>query len=258
MSILFSDLDNTLIYSHHRQIGKSKIVVEHLEGKEQSFMTRFAYDFFSTAFWLSIIPVTTRTEQQYKRIECTSSLRIKYAIVCNGGKLLVDGKEDKEWSYETYIRTRDHYDSLEDATERLSVLCKKNIVHRPEKYMTYVKCCDPESVYEALISQVDPERVNIQKDERKVYLFANGITKGSAVERFRKKMKTGVVFAAGDSFMDISMLNKADYAFASPDIYEYVTSRNKIKIERDLLSDGICKYMCEMNNEQKRRSVDYD
>ena len=66
MSVFFTDLDNTMIYSHHREIGKPKIVVEHLDGREQSFMTEFAYDFLLSADWLDIVPVTTRTKQQYE------------------------------------------------------------------------------------------------------------------------------------------------------------------------------------------------
>ena len=55
MSVLFSDLDNTMIFSHHREIGNKKIVVEHLDGREQSFMTEFTYDFFTKADWLNIV-----------------------------------------------------------------------------------------------------------------------------------------------------------------------------------------------------------
>ena len=36
----FCDLDHTLIYSHRVALGEEKVVVEYLNGKEQSFMTR--------------------------------------------------------------------------------------------------------------------------------------------------------------------------------------------------------------------------
>ena len=155
MSIFFTDLDNTMIYSHHRGIGKPKIVVEHLDGKEQSFMTEFSYDFLSSADWLEIVPVTTRTKQQYDRIECSEKLRFKYAIVCNGGKLLVDGQEDLEWSDKTDVLVRENYESLEQATELLSKLCHSETMHRPEKYMSYVKCFDPESVYAEFVKAAE-------------------------------------------------------------------------------------------------------
>lgn len=246
MSILFTDLDNTMIYSYHREISNPKVVVEHLDGREQSFMTEFTYDFLDTAEWLNVIPVTTRTEQQYKRIEFSERICFKYAIVCNGGKLLVDGKEDEEWSYMTHILTQHNYDCLKHATELMSYLCKNETIHRPEKYMCYVKCSDPKRVYMELIKVVDSNKVNVQRDGRKVYIFANGITKGSAIERFTKNRNSETILAAGDNLMDVSMLNIADIAFANQDVYDLITCSKKIKIEGAPFSDGICKSINEM------------
>ena len=251
MSILFTDLDNTMIYSHHREIGKPKIVVEHLEGREQSFMTEFAYDFLSSAEWLTVIPITTRTEQQYRRIECCQKLRFKYAILCNGGKLLVDGKEDLEWSRDTDTIARDYYGSMEYAAELLSRLCGNETVHRPEKYMSYMKCNDPERIYTELNRLTDPNRVNVQRDGRKVYLFAKGITKGNAVKRFMDNRTPEITIAAGDNMMDVSMLNRVDIAFANRNIFDSVTCRDKVKIEDNPFSDGICKSISEMRKKGK-------
>ena len=246
MSIFFTDLDNTMIYSHHREIVKPKIVVEHLDGKEQSFMTEFAYDFLSSTDWLEVVPVTTRTKQQYDRIECSERLRFKYAIVCNGGKLLVDGKEDLEWSGKTDALVRDNYESLEKTTELLSEICCSEIIHRPERYMSYVKCSDPEGVYKEISKSLDPNRVNVQRDGRKVYLFANGISKGEAIERFIRKRKAGTILSAGDNLMDVSMLNNADFAFVNKTITDLITCKNRITIEETPFSDGICRCIAEM------------
>ncbi|MCR5204168.1 MAG: HAD hydrolase family protein [Lachnospiraceae bacterium] len=249
MSIFFTDLDNTMIYSHHRGIDKPKIVVEHLNGREQSFMTQFTYDFLCSANWLTIVPVSTRTEHQYRRIECVERLRFKYAIVCNGGKLLIDGKEDKEWSLQTDVLADESYDSLEHATELLAQLLPAEVIHRPEKYMSYAKCDDPESVYEKLRDIIDLNKVNVQRDGRKVYIFANGISKGKAIERFKQKTGFENIIVAGDNFMDVSMLNKADYAFVHKDIYNKVECRNKHVIGEDLMSDEICEYLKKMKIE---------
>ena len=246
MSIFFTDLDNTMIYSHHREIGKPKIVVEYLDGREQSFMTEFAYDFLLSADWLDVVPVTTRTKQQYDRIECSEKLRFKYAIVCNGGKLLVDGQEDLEWSDKTDVLVRDNYESLEQATELLSKLCHSETMHRPEKYMSYVKCFDPESVYKEISKSLDPNKVNVQKDGRKVYLFANGISKGEAIKRFIRRRKAETILSAGDNLMDVSMLNNADFAFVNRTISDLITCKNRITIEEMPFSDGICRNIADM------------
>lgn len=246
MSIFFTDLDNTIIYSHHREIVKPRIVVEHLDSREQSFMTEFAYDFLLSADWLEVVPVTTRTKQQYDRIECSEKLRFKNAIVCNGGKLLIDGKEDLEWSDKTDFFVRDNYESLEQATELLSELCSSETIHRPERYMSYVKCSDPEGVYNEISKSLDSNKVSAQRDGRKVYLFANGISKGEAVRRFMRKRKAETILSAGDNLMDVSMLNNADFAFVNKAIADLIICKNIITIEETPFSDGICRCITEM------------
>lgn len=49
---------------------------------------------------MTIIPTSTRTEEQYKRIELDIGI-VPYALVCNGGVLLVNGKRDREWYLES-------------------------------------------------------------------------------------------------------------------------------------------------------------
>lgn len=246
MCLFFTDLDNTMIYSHHKDIGNTKIVVEYLHGNEQSFMTEYTYVFLSSAIWLTVVPVSTRSEQQYRRIERCAKLHFKYAILCNGGKLLVDGKECAEWSRETDAIARDCYDSLDNATQLLSQLCPDANIQRTERYMSYAKCDDPELVSLELSSLVDRDKVNIQRDDRKVYLFANGINKGKAIERFTRSRGNETVIAAGDNLMDVSMLNFADISFANQEIFDVISSKNKIKIEEFPFSDGICKSLNEM------------
>ena len=143
--------------------------------------------------------------------------------------MLVDGKEDLEWSDKTDILIRENYECLEHATELLSKLCRSEAIHRPEKYMSYAKCSDPEGVYAEINNSVDLNMVNVQRDGRKVYLFANGISKGEAVERFMLKRRNETILSAGDNLMDISMLKKANLAFVNKAI-----------------TDLICRYIAEM------------
>lgn len=248
MSILFTDLDNTLIYSHNRELSEPKLVIEHLDGREQSFMTQFTYDFLSSADWLSIVPVTTRTVKQYTRIECVKKFFNKYAIVCNGGKLLVDGVEDEEWSKETQILAQDSYDCLEDAVNKLSFLCKDETLHRPEKYMCYTKLRhhDPQEVCDELSKQVDLSKVDLHVVGKKFYILANAITKGNAIKRFMKRREKETTLSAGDGILDISMLDVADFAFPGSEIFEMVSNKNRLRSEESVMSDGICKELCDM------------
>ncbi len=246
MSILFTDLDNTLIYSHRREIGEDKIAIEHLGERKQSYMTRFTFDFLMTCKWLNVIPVTARTEKQFNRLEFPDGFGIRYAIVCNGGKLLIDNKEDMKWTNETNEITRVSYDSLDDATNLLERVCGNVDVHKPEAYMRYAKCSDPETVYATLSKMVDAERVTIQRDDRKIYLFASAVTKGNAIKRFMKAYGQDIVVAAGDGMSDISMLEKADYAFPGKDIYKMIKNKNKIRINEKVISDVMFSHINEM------------
>ena len=113
MSVFFSDLDSTLIWSRRKAPGVPKRAAEYLNGKEQSFMTEETFRFLRDAGWLTLVPVTTRSEEQYRRIFLMESLPVRYALVCYGGKLLAGGREDAEWTAET-LETAAHI--LKDET----------------------------------------------------------------------------------------------------------------------------------------------
>ena len=49
-------------------------------------------------------------------------------------------------------------------------------------------------------------------------------------DRFTEGRKSETIIAAGDNLMDVSMLNRADIAFANQSIFDLTTCKNKIKI----------------------------
>ena len=68
MILFASDLDNTLIYSYKREIGK-KVLVETMGEKELSFMTENTWRLLKELPpHMMFVPVSTRSEEQYKRI----------------------------------------------------------------------------------------------------------------------------------------------------------------------------------------------
>ena len=91
MIVFYSDLDNTLIYSYRREIGGKKRCVEVYQGREISFMSEYSYHLLQEISKKALfIPVTTRTMEQYQRIDLGIGIP-EYALVCNGGILLVRG-----------------------------------------------------------------------------------------------------------------------------------------------------------------------
>lgn len=247
VDILFSDLDNTLIYSHNRKLDDEKIVVEHLEGREQSYMTKRTYNFLIDSEWLSWVPVTTRTEVQYKRLKCMDTMRVKYAIICNGGKLLVDGNEDAQWTKNTLSLVETQIDDLETAINMLKDTCRQAELHRPEIYMCYAKVKNPKEICGRLIKIMRSKNIKIQHDQRKVYLFTESVNKGNAISRFRNRFNVGNSIAAGDDTMDIPMLNEVDYPLAASKIFNSVNASRKELLEGDIFSNQICERLEELH-----------
>ncbi|MBQ9140495.1 MAG: sucrose-6-phosphate hydrolase, partial [Lachnospiraceae bacterium] len=97
MVVFNVDMDNTLIYSYKHDIGESKRCAEIYQGREISFMTDKTSKLLrELARKVLIVPTTTRTRQQYERIDLGLG-KIPYALVCNGGVLIKDGVEVEDW-----------------------------------------------------------------------------------------------------------------------------------------------------------------
>ena len=101
MVVLHTDLDNTIIYSYKHEIGPEKRNVELYQGREISFITEKTYALLQQVKKrMLVVPTSTRSLEQYQRIDLGVGA-FPYALVCNGGLLLVDGKIDEHWNRET-------------------------------------------------------------------------------------------------------------------------------------------------------------
>jgi hypothetical protein len=70
MLIFHADLDNTLIYSYKHDIGSDTVGVERYQGRVISYMTGSSYEMLDQIRKrVLFVPVTTRTVEQYERIE---------------------------------------------------------------------------------------------------------------------------------------------------------------------------------------------
>ena len=239
MNVFFSDLDNTLIYSHRRQMAEEKIAAEMLEGREQSYMTARTFTFLREAGWLTTVPVTMRTEAQYRRLLFPEKLGIRHALICNGGKLLADGKEDEEWSRETAALVNSELASLERVAKRLARLCGGEM-HHPELYYYYTRAEEPARIHGVLEKTAADGEVRIAHDRSKVYLFARSVNKGEAVRRYRRRFGAGVTAGAGDNAEDIPMLRETDYPMM-PEKLAAETEIPKAEMLRgEIISEQIC------------------
>lgn len=222
MDVFYTDLDNTIIYSYQRDIGRDKMCVEIYEGREISFITRKTASLLSEiSAHMLLVPTTTRTIEQYHRIKLPVSAP-PYALVCNGGVLLIEGKECGDW----------YRDSMElaagcqsDMREAEKILCNDPDVdfevRNIKELFLFTKSVKPQETAKRLKMGLDGGHTDVFQNGKKVYVVPKQLNKGLAVRRLQEKLRVdGIIsqdsriIAAGDSEFDIPMLAAADMAVA--------------------------------------------
>lgn len=214
MNIFCTDLDNTIIYSYKYDIGNDKINVEIYDDREISYITKKTYDLLKVVKKeYIIIPTTTRTIEQYKRIKLGVG-EFEYALVCNGGVLLINGERDKKWYENSLELIKESNTELEKGILILEKYLQRNKeIKFIENLFIFARCNEPEEVVELLKSQLNTELVDILNNNEKIYILPKKLNKGTAIKRLKEKLHPKSLIAAGDSDFDISMLMEADYGF---------------------------------------------
>ena len=101
------------------------------------------------------VPATTRTVEQYGRIDLGIG-NIEYALVCNGGVLLVNGKEDEAWYRESVRLTADCQGELNKAQEILeSDIHRTFEIRNIRQLFLFTKSDAPEKSAESLAKMLD-------------------------------------------------------------------------------------------------------
>ena len=211
MKILCTDLDNTIIYSYKHDIGNEKMNVELYKEREISFISNHTFELLKKVKEeFLIIPTSTRTIEQYERIDLKIGT-FKYALVCNGSVLLVDGKKDKDWYEESLRLAKPSNLEVKKALEYLENDKRRTFELRYiEDLFVFTKCDKSETVVNELRKHLDKSLVNVFNNKEKVYVLPTLLSKGKAIERLKKYLKVEFIIAAGDSEFDISMVEAAD------------------------------------------------
>lgn len=218
MNVFASDLDQTLIYSSKwLQDGCDARLIETIEERPVSYIlesTIKVLDQIMTSH--AFIPVTTRTEAQYRRIN--HGLDVDYAIVLNGGKVLINGEIDQEWASQVSKALMQGM-TYDDAFSKLKPLVDVKGVE---------KLRDAEGVFLYLIVNEEFDRTVLENyrhalddwqmndQGRKIYFVPNAVQKGKALRYVLNKIHAHKVVAAGDSLLDLSMRPECD-VFIAPE-----------------------------------------
>ena len=181
------------------------------------------------------VPTTTRTIEQYKRIQLGIQ-EPKYALVCNGGVLLIDGEKDQRWYQESLAFIKDTRNVLEQAILFLENEESRTLeVRFIEELFVFTKCSRAEEVVEKLKHHLNSREVDVFHHGVKVYVVPKALSKGKMVKRFKEYIGASIMIAAGDSEFDVSMLKEADVSFAPESLAQQYTLEENTKVISDSL-----------------------
>ena len=258
MLTLFTDVDHTLIYSHRSKPNVECIMVETLNGKAQSFITVKTLETLLRLVErgkLTIVPVTTRTKEQYERLHrLTERLQIQHAMVCNGAVLLDHGQIDLQWITDSRALSKDEMDELYGAYAILKEICGIERTYFPYEVIAYGVCDNASFAADLLKTKVNQKKCYIGQDRRKVYCIPQSLIKGKAVRRFQKTFFIEKSIAAGDSEFDISMFYATEYAVFPAGLCDAEMLKNAVTAKKQqLLSDVICDELIRLTDLDKKK-----
>lgn len=245
--LLFTDLDNTMIYSHRHVTDKPIVWVEELRGHKQSYMTLDTYSFFEKQRQLKVVPLTTRTLEQYMRLSASLNLLGWHdVLICNGAIRICDGKEDLSWREESIRVAEKDSPFFADLLHDVKQEYPKESIVIVEPFLFYIKTDTAEETYEKLKKKADSSHLLIMRDSRKVYCLPKSLNKGTAVERYRKMTDETDIWAAGDSLFDLPMLERADVCLYPESLSDDLEKKENRLECYGIFSDSICEYMRKM------------
>ena len=223
MMLFASDLDGTLIYSRRflenlqDKSTASLRLIETLKEKEISFTSEAIVKKLKMInVKMHFVPVTTRSIYQYNRIEIfREEIKPTYAIVSNGGNILVNGEPLMEW--QAIIKER-----LKVIPLGIEMVLKKFSETEGSKWV--ISTNEVDNLFNYFI--LDQEKIVRQEmvpffhwlrenqwtgslQGRKLYLIPDCINKRDPILFLTKKLGIDGFVAAGDSFLDLPMLRAA-------------------------------------------------
>ncbi|MEK5394464.1 hydrolase [Paenibacillus sp. VTT E-133280] len=224
--IYASDLDRTLIYSLGA-IGVPEntpglIPAEIIEGKTRSYISQHALNqLMDLNTRIIFIPVTTRTIQQYKRINLFQETVIPdYAVTSNGGNILIGGVVDKEWRESIGSLVARHSAGAEEVRSYIKAVVREDWIisenYCDDLFYSFMVYRDQLPLDE--ITNLSDRLYNlgwrVSLQGRKLYAVPAAVNKSDAILHLRRTVRSEPMVASGDSLLDKSLLESADYAIA--------------------------------------------
>ncbi|MEV6770736.1 HAD family hydrolase [Nocardia sp. NPDC051030] len=203
----------------------STVCVEHLDGAPLSFMTASAADSLkSLTDPAALIPTTTRTIKQFKRIRLPGA-PWRYAITTNGGNILENGVPDVRWRIDLDAEVRTTSATLSEVNVELgsriddSFVSKFRVADHMFCYLVVKLDALPADFLAEWDAWCRPRGWSASQQGRKIYTMPDAVCKSRAVAEVRRRLhdsgeldSSARLLAAGDGALDAEMLRKADAA----------------------------------------------
>lgn len=228
-TVIAADLDRTLVYSsaalhldREDPAVRRLLCLELYDGQPLSFVTEAAAAGIEQLNAAGVlVPVTTRTVEQYERIALPGPPP-KFALCANGGRLLRDGVEDLDFSAAVAARLSESGAPLD---EMRAELVRASTSMTARSFVTKVRDASglfcyavvereqvPTGWVEDLTAFAADRAWSLSVQGRKVYLVPAALTKGAAAREVADIMGARTLLAAGDSLLDADLLDAADEA----------------------------------------------
>lgn len=226
--VFASDLDGTLIFSKRylaklqEPLGDSLHLIETIDDREISYVTQRVIEKLKLINErIFFVPVTTRTIQQYRRITLfQGQIKPSYAIVTNGANILLNGEPMVEWQQLMERRLKDSALSLWDVQKKFKENTASQWVissYTADDMFLYFTLDQERVQREDFLPFFDWLRENQWAGSlqgRKLYFIPKCLNKAVPLEFLKEKINMNELIAAGDSLLDLPMLELADYAIA--------------------------------------------
>jgi hypothetical protein len=226
-TLVATDLDGTVLFSEQSiselasgEARAARLQPVDVDGERvYAYMTRSAVDRWSAlAAVEAVVPVTTRSVPQYERLRLPGPAP-RFAVVCNGARVLVDGESDPAW--ERAVRAVLAADAAPFAEVwRTASTWKAErgfaSLRAVEDFFVYLTVAHREDWLSGFAREVHAWcrergwRASLQG--RKLYLLPASLDKAPAVAEVVARLGASRVVAGGDSLLDERMLRAADAA----------------------------------------------
>lgn len=224
---LVSDLDGTLIHAlrtlpeEHRARA---VVVEHYQGRPITVVHRHTIETIrSLCVHARFVPATTRSAAQLQRVTpIWEHVAANWAICANGATIMHQGSPDEEWRRKVERRAQNAA-TVEQVRSAL-----KREFGEPEvvPWLGSWRSCETHFLYAVFDPDDAPPGTDAQagrlleslgwvavRHGRKLYVLPRHLTKGAATEHLRDRLEIERLLAAGDSLLDLDLLEAADRAW---------------------------------------------